>query len=220
MKDQISRLNLKTVLLCLPIVVLVILICVLFLDDSTAMWAMRVLRSNFFLEKGSSNIPDLLALVVTIVCGLFWGRYFLLRRHGSGADRQIQCCRVVGTAVPIAFLLKGPCKFVFGRVNARVWITSDVSDTFHWFQRGENYDSFPSGHMMVFAALFTALWLFYPRYRSIYAWLALILAAALVITVYHFISDVIAGAYLGLLITVLTTYAFKSINNKGIADML
>ena len=62
---------------------------------------------------------------------------------------------------------------------------------------------------MVFTAFLAAVWLFYPRYRSLSVGFLLILALALVATDYHFLSDVIAGAYLGLVTTTLARYLFQ-----------
>jgi membrane-associated phospholipid phosphatase len=202
--------NLKRALSWFPAVALSIVLCKYFIDGWIALHVMELLSASDNLRKTTSNIPDLLATAVVIICGFSWGRYFVLRRRKAG-NEQMQSCRIIGTAVPLAFFLKWPLKFTFGRLNPRILLASHMSDKFHWFQRGEHYDSFPSGHMLVFAALFTALWLFYPRYRSIFLWLALLLAVALVATNYHFVSDVIAGAYFGLLITVLTNFYFEKI---------
>jgi len=176
---------------------------------------MGLLKSSDFLRAGTSNIPDLLSMLVCLASGLFWGRYIILRRHGI-TNEQTQFCQIAGTAVPLAFFLKWPFKFVFGRVNPRFWLSSHVSVNFHWFHGGSNgYDSFPSGHMMVFGAFFAALWLFYPPYRLISIGLMLLLGTALVATDYHFVSDVIAGAYLGLFITFLTVICFEKISCKS-----
>jgi membrane-associated phospholipid phosphatase len=211
--DNALNPNLKMALIWFPAVALAIVFSKYFIDDWIALRVMEILRASDYLREGTSDIPDLLTTAVVIVSGYFWGHYFVLWQRGT-ANEQIQSCRIIGTSVPLAFFLKWPLKFVFGRVNPRIWLASHMSDKFHWFHGGKYYDSFPSGHMLVFAALFTALWRFYPRCRSIFAWLALLLAAALVATDYHFVSDVIAGAYLGLLITVLTNFCFEKIYSQ------
>ena len=178
------------------------------LDARIALYAKEMLESNFLLMASTSNIPDVLFILVCIGSALVWGRYLILRRQGI-TNEQSRFCQIAGTAVPLAFFLKWPFKFVFGRTNTRVWIVNQVSDDFHWFNGGGDYSSFPSGHMMVFAAFFSALWHFYPRYRLISVSLLLILASALVTTDYHYLSDVIAGAYLGLTTTFLTKACFE-----------
>jgi membrane-associated phospholipid phosphatase len=205
-----TNLNLKAVLAWFPAVALAIVLSIYFIDDWMAVHVMQILMANNYLHKGTSNIPDVLALAVVTICVYFWGRYFVLRRQGAGTE-QLQGCKTVGTTVPIAFILKWPLKFVFGRLNPRNWLESHASNKFHWFHGGAEYVSFPSGHMLVFAALFTTLWLFYPRHRSIFAGFALLLATALITTNYHFVSDVIAGAYSGLLIAAITDFYFKKV---------
>jgi len=66
--------------------------------------------------------------------------------------------------------------------------------------------SFPSGHANTIFALMTALCLIVPRYRFIFLAIAILVAANRVIIGAHFLSDVIAGAYLG----VITPLYFKA----------
>ena len=164
---------------------------------------MALLNSGELLQRSTSDIPDVLFLLVCIGSGLLLGNYFILSYKGVNSENK-QFSLLAGIAIPLAFFLKWVFKVVFGRTNTRVWLANRTSDDFHWFHGGGEYGGFPSGHMMVFSAFFAAIWLFYPRYRFISLGLALILALALIITDYHFLSDVIAGAYLGLLATCIT----------------
>jgi membrane-associated phospholipid phosphatase len=60
---------------------------------------------------------------------------------------------------------------------------------------------FPSGHAVVFSAFFTAVWLYYPRYRVLVVVALSALALALLLTSYHFVSDISAGILCGALLT-------------------
>jgi membrane-associated phospholipid phosphatase len=62
------------------------------------------------------------------------------------------------------------------------------------------FDAFPSGHMLVVAALMSVLVRFYPKARPYCMVVGGLLALALILTAYHFLSDIIAGAYLGIAI--------------------
>lgn len=192
----------KIVLWSFPLVVMSILGSLHFLDERVALGVMELLKSSNLLHTGTSNMPDILFLLVCCVSAILWGNYFVLRHRGIH-NEQSRFSRLAGSAVPLAYLLKGLFKIVFGRINTRVWLANPVVDDFHWFRGGGDYNGFPSGHMAVFAAFFSAVLLFYPRYRSFSIGLLLTLALALIATDYHFISDVIAGAYLGLLSTTL-----------------
>jgi membrane-associated phospholipid phosphatase len=87
-----------------------------------------------------------------------------------------------------------------GRITTRFWLHHPDYRQFHWFNGGSHYDGFPSGHMPVFVALGIAMWKEYPRYRTLSAAILSVLALALILTDYHFVSDVVAGAYLGVLV--------------------
>jgi len=206
--------NPKIVACCFPIVVLAVLASWRFLDAWLALGVMDLLHSSDLLQTSISNIPDVLFLLVCVGSALLWGNYFFLRQRGIIND-QSRFSQLAGSAVPLAYFLKWLCKIVFGRTNTRIWLENQVSDDFHWFQGGGDYSSFPSGHMAVFAAFFAAVSLFYPRYRTISTGLLLVLAVALIATDYHFLSDVIAGAYLGLIATCLTGICFDKIWCRG-----
>ncbi len=164
---------------------------------------MNLLKYSPFLKDTTSDIPDVLFLLVCIGSGLLLGNYFILR-HKWFISKKMHFSLLAGIAITVAYFMKWIFKLVFGRINTRFWLEHKVSDSFHWFHGGGDYSGFPSGHMTVFSAFFAAVWLFYPRYRSLSVGLALVLAVALIVTDYHFLSDVIAGAYLGLCATCLT----------------
>src|SRR5450631_2287434 len=171
---------------------------------------MELLKSSDLMRTGISNIPDILFLLVCFSSALLWCNYLILRHRGINND-QSRFSQIAGIAIPLSYFLKWFSKYVFGRINTRIWLANQMSDDFHWFQGGGDYSSFPSGHMAVFAAFFATVWLYYPRCRLISIGLMLVLAVALVATDYHFLSDVIAGAYLGLISTFLTGVCFKKI---------
>ena len=70
--------------------------------------------------------------------------------------------------------------------------------------------SFPSGHANTIFAFMTALYLIVPRYRFVYFTIAVLVAASRVIIGAHFPSDVIAGAYLGVVTTLYLKGLFLS----------
>jgi membrane-associated phospholipid phosphatase len=117
-------------------------------------------------------------------------------------------------AVPAAYVVKSFLKYVFGRTTTRYWLLKPDLYGFHWFHGGGFYAGFPSGHMAVFTALTASLWRLYPHYRAICAIFLLILAFPLIETNYHFLSDVIAGAYLGVIVEACTYKVLKPAANR------
>jgi membrane-associated phospholipid phosphatase len=85
-------------------------------------------------------------------------------------------------------------------INTKVWLTLRSSYGFHWFDGGGDYSGFPSGHMAVFTALVLPVVRCFPRLKFVCLVLLLLLGVALIVTGYHFLSDVIAGALLGYLV--------------------
>ena len=207
------EMNLKRVAWCFPISVFAVLVSWRFLDAWIALLIMKLIKSSYLLQTSISDIPDLLFLLVCTGSGFLWSRYLILKHRGVVND-QARFCQLAGSTVLLAYFLKWFFKIVFGRINTRAWLANPVSDNFHWFHGGGDYSGFPSGHMAVFTAFFAAVWLMYPRYRSISVGLMLGLAVALIITDYHFLSDVIASAYLGLLTTTLTSSCLDKIRNQ------
>ena len=181
-----------------------------YLDAWLALGARELLKSSDLLQNSTSDIPDFLFLIVCVGSGLLWINYLILRRRGDNNELS-QFSLLAGSALPLAYFLKSIFKYVFGRTNTRFWLENRVSDEFHWFHGGGNYGGFPSGHMAVFSAFFAAIWIFYPRYRAVSSGCLIALALALVATDYHFLSDVIAGAYLGVAVTWLTRLYFEKI---------
>jgi len=167
-----------------------------YLDTGIARHVQRLLHHSVLLERAAAHIPDLLLHMVVAITVLCWTGYFMIRRRYVNR-RPALFLRACGTVVPLAFLSKVGLQHVFGRPDPHVWLVHHLSPRFHWFRAGAGYGCFPSGHMTVFTALMTTLLHYYPRYRRVILALLLLLALALVVTNYHFLSDVVAGAILG-----------------------
>ena len=181
--------------------VLLVVLSAGFLDAGIALWFNEWLRSDPELWGYTSRIPDLLLPAVLLLSGAMWAMYLRRVRRGS-RDEKTRFFLVAGTAMPVAYVTKQALKFVFGRMNTRVWLENPEDLTFHWFHGGGHYASFPSGHMAVFSALAAACWLFFPKYRAVCLAGIAALGFAMIVTDYHFLSDVIAGGYFGVAVFV------------------
>lgn len=191
--------NMKKISISFLLVVLLVLCSYFYLDARTALFVNRAWMSHARLAVFSSNIPDFLFPIVCLITGIAWTAYLYLTHKGI-YDTHTRFFQLVAITIPLTFFLKSTLKHAVGRIDTRFWLRHPGFKEFHWFHGGGNYNSFPSGHMAVFMALVIALWRFYPRYHSAYFGFLLALALALIMTDYHFISDVIAGAYLGFLV--------------------
>jgi membrane-associated phospholipid phosphatase len=97
-------------------------------------------------------------------------------------------------------LLTDALKILIGRTRPKL-LFSDGAYDFTWFGLRVDHWSFPSGHATTAAALATALWCLWPRPLWLYVAAAALVAASRVITGQHFLSDVVAGAAIGVVVT-------------------
>ncbi|OGR28424.1 MAG: hypothetical protein A2X79_01230 [Desulfuromonadaceae bacterium GWB2_53_15] len=179
--------------------ILTILASIRFLDEKIAIGVMHLLKSNHVLHSATSKIPDTLLGLVCIATAVMWLAYIIRSRY-KGSAAQLRFLQLAATAVPVAYLLKEFLQLGFGRTNTRLWLASGGPLQFNWFN-GAGIGCFPSGHMTVFAAFGVAIWYIYPRYGRTTSLGLVLLGTALIATDYHFLSDVIAGAYVGFLVT-------------------
>jgi membrane-associated phospholipid phosphatase len=84
---------------------------------------------------------------------------------------------------------------------------------FHWFNGGDAYSSFPSGHMAAAVAVLSVLWIYYPRLRPLCLAAAVLLAIALIGSNFHFAGDVLAGGFVGMTVGWMTVSLFDQYPN-------
>ena len=195
--------TLKNITALSLIVVAAIFASIKFLDRATAVKITQILRSSPELHRASDAIPDLLLLLVCAGTAIMWTAYFSLTRR-RGEYELTKFLRLAATALPVSYLLKTVLQVSFGRITTRAWVHTFGPMEFHWFHGTGEYGGFPSGHMTVFTSFFVAVGYCYPHYRLHSFSFLIILATALIVTDYHFLSDVIAGAYTGFLVTFAT----------------
>jgi membrane-associated phospholipid phosphatase len=156
---------------------------------------------------GLRHFPDELAhspglsipLVSSLVFAVF-GLAAILGRNFSRLEWAILLCDI---SVLAAEAIKNQLKYVFGRTWPDSWepeILSLIRDNvygFHFFHQGQSYESFPSGHAAAVAAVMSVLWILFPKMRV--ACVICIGAAdiGLVLLNLHFVSDVVAGTFVG-----------------------
>jgi membrane-associated phospholipid phosphatase len=190
------------------VALILVVLSVLFWDLPLAAWIAKYLLA-YFPHVKNNDIPDLLLITVVILTSLSWMMYFYLV-HKNIHDRRTHFFRVMGTVMPLTFVVKDVLKWIFGRTNTRIWLSHPSLHGFHWFAGAKGFEGFPSGHMLVFTPLFLALWQFFPRYRLYYGVAWLCLAIALIVTEYHFLSDVLAGAFVGAVVYLTVIRAVRS----------
>jgi len=144
-------------------------------------------------------IPEwfaVLAVLVFVAVGL-------RALSGHSLSRLETVVLLSGLSLAVAVAIKDQLKFAFGRTWPETWIGNNPSliqnDVygFNPFHGGVGYASFPSGHTAAVCAVMSVFWICRPNYRALYALVVLAVIVGLIGADYHFLSDIIAGFYLG-----------------------
>ncbi len=199
----------------LPLVVIAVGVSMLWVDRPLAIWMSSIYHP---LEYGAFNhhIASLLTQLtycLMLVCFLW---YFLLRlNHRKG--HFAQALWLFNESIAFVYFIKMTLQFAFGRYIPRypekstlLFVHNPHLYGFHWFHLG----SFPSGHMALLVAGLTAICLYYRQFLIPSMVLTLMLVMALLLLNYHFLSDVIAGAYVGFTVT-MALYYLTTLEKQG-----
>jgi membrane-associated phospholipid phosphatase len=115
-------------------------------------------------------------------------------------------------AMAISGIAGNVIKMLVGRTRPAALFDSNIYD-FVPLTRGYLTNSFPSGHAQASFAAMTALALIFPRYDLAFITVALLVGLSRVLTTVHFLSDVVAGAWLG---TMVTLALYSLLKTRGI----
>jgi len=127
----------------------------------------------------------------------------LMSLSGRTLSRLQNCALLCSLSLIVAELTKAQLKLVFGRTWPDTFRDNNPSFLrdgvygFNLFHGGHAYASFPSGHTAVTCAVISVLWVYYPAWRWLYVLAVLAVAVGLIGANYHFVSDVIAGGFVG-----------------------
>jgi len=149
--------------------------------------------------------PFGLALPYLIVSGLTYAalRYGAhLPQFQANAARVRDAARVPAllfASIALSGILVDLLKVIVGRPRPKLLFASGAYE-FSWIGLGADHWSFPSGHAATAAALATTLWCLWPRPLLLYAIAIALVAASRVVMGAHYLSDVIMGAVIGIVV--------------------
>ena len=177
---------------------LLVALCYFFVDRPVALFVHDHRLNRFELLRWLTYSPIVLegmALIVLVLgaARLAWGPFSRVERTLFAA--------AVSLAVALAF--KNSLKVAFGRYWPDTWVGNnpsllqDGAYGFHPFHTGAAYESFPSGHTTRIVAVMAVAWVAFPGGR----WLWVLACGSVVVGLlgmnYHFVGDVVAGAFVG-----------------------
>jgi membrane-associated phospholipid phosphatase len=179
--------------------VVLTLLSIIFVDRAVSTWSHAILHRPEPLEWLTHIIDPFVPAASIALLGVAIAALFGWRPGRFGRTILALCI-----AVLIATVLKQELKFLFGRTWPETWIANNPSwihDGVYRFEPlhgGRGWASLPSGHMALITAPCTVLWLLAPRmWRWFWAALILAMTIGLIASNYHFVGDMIAGAFVG-----------------------
>jgi membrane-associated phospholipid phosphatase len=200
-------------------VVTAVVFSILWVDRPLASFAHHYFR---FVVRGAvaelSYFPNPLFLVALVLSIILLLR-MIFGRPLSWHQMNIFVCSL---GVIFTEITKNILKFIFGRTWPETWVDNNPSFIrdgvygFHFMHGGSAYQSFPSGHMAAACTVLSVVWIRYPHFRSYSVVAGLLVGAVLVGANYHFLSDVIAGAFVGISIGWIATVVLGACAARGI----
>jgi membrane-associated phospholipid phosphatase len=182
--------------------VLAMLVCYFFVDRPFSQFA----HTHFRPWRAPLDFFDLLTLipepipVIAAVLAAVLGIRALTDRPLS----RLQAVALLWSVTSLCTTMTNrQLKFAFGRAWPETWTGSNPSFIqdgvygFFPFHGGAGFAAFPSGHMAAICAGATVFWICYPQLRVLYAVVVALVLIGLVGANYHFLSDIIAGIFVG-----------------------
>jgi membrane-associated phospholipid phosphatase len=184
-----------------------VIISYLWIDRPAAVLVHDVVRSKAPVQAlcvRLSALPDLLTglwvIIVSIVPIFLWAvATSRITLNGRLQQLSIAACGSFLLSATAKMILKWSC----GRTWPETWIydnPSYIRDGVYGFfplHGGAGWSSFPSGHMAAATTIAMIGWRFAPHLRPLWATIAVGAAIGLVVMNFHFVSDIVAGCYIG-----------------------
>jgi len=194
--------NWKLLAYCSLLATLMLAVSILYLDKDMAFFCdshFNDTRQLFWLMTKMGNGTPYL-FMFPILAGYFrW-----IRGDPSLSNKML----FVFASIAASGIMNSILKFVFGRYRPYK-LLSDSLYGFTFFSFEGAATSFPSGHANLITALALSLSLVFPRLKYIFIVIALLVMMSRVVVGVHFLSDVLFGAYVAVLITLFVHRAFE-----------
>jgi membrane-associated phospholipid phosphatase len=200
---QLLRRTLIALLLCAALVT----VCYFFVDRPVAFFVYEHRSGHDALLKDLTYPPPILEAWAPVVLAAL-----MVRRVWGPFRRWEWALLAASVGLILAEQFRETISFVAGRYWPATWVDDnpsllrDGAYGFHPFHGGSAYGSFPSGHTARTLAVATVVWIAYPRWRWASVLASLAVPTGLIGMDYHFVSDVIAGGFLGAIVGTYTAH--------------
>ncbi len=189
-------------------VIIVFILSLIMTVVSYLFWDVPLAEYCRYLSPAVKNIADVITrlgistwyIVASIILFLFF-RY--IYKNDLNASRSF----FVFLSVSLSGIIIDVVKWIAGRYRP-IELFNHGYFGFEFFRNGYEWTSFPSGHAQTSFALATALTILFPRWGIPLFIIAGAVGISRIILTSHYLSDVIAGAGIGILFTLAIKYYF------------
>ncbi len=187
----------KIIYTLLAINIPLIILSSFFIDIPLARWTFPQVGGTMdvvsgILTEGAVSTPWLIVTGLLYLVTKFWYKNELLRSRAG-----FLFISIVSSGLIVNIL-----KVVFAKTRPRLLREEDLY-TFEFFKSDYVYASFPSGHTTTAFAIAISLLLMFPRWWPAFITYGVIMGLSRIGYMQHYLSDVIAGATLGTIVTLL-----------------
>jgi membrane-associated phospholipid phosphatase len=184
--------------------------CYFWVDRSVAIWSHENLHGYVIFANMTVFTGWFPPIAIATIClgGLVEYLGYNIPRWGEAALSS-------SVSLIVARAAKDQLKILFGRTWPETWVNNnpsliaDGTFGFHLFHTGPGFESFPSGHTTAICAVAATLWIYYPRLGALYLLPVLVVSVGLIGANYHFVSDILAGSFIGTSIAIFCTALFS-----------
>lgn len=179
----------------------VIVFCLFLVIISFYFWDKPI--ATYFYQSGiREHFPFLKAITALGKWYLYlvlFGVAALLSRYLLNNAELEQKAWFMTACVALANALNTVIKISLGRARPEL-LFAHQEYGFYWFRFNDAYWSFPSGHAVTITAVAAGLAVLAPRYFLIYLIALISITATRVLLYYHYLSDVLTGCYLAVIV--------------------
>lgn len=179
------------------LLVVTVIICIAFVDRSIATWFDARFHGSASYVAADAMFRVLRRSLpfggVLLIVALVWQRW---KAHARWLDHLVSAGVAAAVTLGVTLVLK----FTTGRSQIDPEFLRQHIYTFHILGASAGYGSFPSATMSGVSAFVTGLDLPRSTTRIVLAGVVVLITLALLVTNGHWLSDIVAGAYLGVLI--------------------
>ena len=202
--------NIQTKILIFILTLLLAFFSYFFIDYPLAKWINQNLPTEIenifsYITHIGSGINTIILIIFALILSYIL-KFIAKKKDTQKLYQQAMILKnqaiILFTAALIGGIVVTLLKFIIGRIRPMFFIEEGLTG-FEPFTFGFEFASLPSGHTQTAFTIACCLALFYPKYKIIFFCLAVVVGISRVILLVHYPSDVIIGAYIGIIFSLL-----------------